>query len=92
MVRDVESIPEGTTLVTYEPNYPNDVKAGIASQNAANLAKIVASLRARGIKSVLIRIKGMPASEFQADGERLTVHGHQVLAARYLPEIMAAVR
>lgn len=91
MVRDVELIPAGTTLVTYEPNYPNDVKAGIASQNEANLATIAASLRARGIKSVLIRIKGMPASEFQRDGEHLTVHGHQALAARYLPEIIAAI-
>lgn len=92
MVRDTASIPAGTTLVTYEPNYPNDVKAGIASQNAGNLAKIAASLHARGIKTVLIRIKGMPASEFQPDGEHLTVHGHQALAARYLPEIMASVR
>jgi acyl-CoA thioesterase I len=92
MLRDAESVPTGTTLVTFEPNYPNDVKAGIASQNKANLAQIAAGLRARGIKSVLIKIKGMPASEFQPDGEHLTAHGHQVLAARYLPEIIAAIR
>jgi len=92
MLRDAESVPAGTTLVTFEPNYPNDVKAGIASQNKANLARIAASLRARTIKSVLIKIKGMPADEFQPDGEHLTAHGHQVLAARYLPQIIAAIR
>jgi acyl-CoA thioesterase-1 len=92
MLRDAESVPAGTMLVTFEPNYPNDVKAGIASQNKANLARIAAGLRARGIRSILIKIKGMPAGEFQPDGEHLTAHGHQVLAARYLPQIIAAIR
>jgi acyl-CoA thioesterase I len=91
-LRDAESVPAGTTLVTFEPLYPNDVKTGIVSQNKDNLAQLAAGLRVRGIKSVLIRIKGMPAGEFQPDGEHLTAHGHQVLAERYLPQIIAAIR
>jgi acyl-CoA thioesterase-1 len=88
-----ESVPADTTVVTYEPNGPNDKKLGVTdAQHNANLARLSAGLRARGIKSVLIKIgRTLPDSEYQADHEHLTAHGHRVLADRYLPEIVAAI-
>jgi acyl-CoA thioesterase I len=92
-VQAAESVPADTKVVTYEPNVPNDKRLGVSeSQNQANLARLSAGLSARGIKSVLIKIgRTLPDSEFQADHEHLTPHGHRALATRYLSQIIAAI-
>jgi acyl-CoA thioesterase-1 len=87
-----DSISAGTNLVLVEPVKDNDRKTGIGSSNSANLAQIQSKLRARGIKSIVIRLRPLPPGGLQGDGVHLTPAGHRAIAARYLPQVMAALR
>jgi acyl-CoA thioesterase-1 len=88
----VDSIPADTKLVLIEPVRANDQRDGIAGQNASNLAQIGARLRARGIKSIIVLLRPLPSGGLQADNVHLTPAGHRAIAARYLPQIIAALQ
>jgi len=93
LARVDSSAPDGTALVLIEAVQGNDRKAGISdSQHAANLATIRQRLAQRKIKSIIVLLRPLPPDGLQADGEHLTAHGHQAVAARYLPQVMAALK
>jgi acyl-CoA thioesterase-1 len=92
LLSEVDSIPAGTSLVLIEPVKINDQRAGIANSNRANLEQIGSRLLSRGIKSIIIKLRPLPPDGLQADNIHLTPHGHQVIAARYLPQIITVLR
>jgi acyl-CoA thioesterase-1 len=86
-------IPDGTTLVLIEPVRKNDEKHGLSmSENASNLEAIKARLAQRKIKSVVVEMRPLPDDGLQGDGQHLSPHGHQVVAARMAPKVLAMLR
>jgi hypothetical protein len=55
------------SLVLIEPVIGNDQRTGIAANNSANLAAIGSQLRARGIKSIVVQLRPLPADGLQDD-------------------------
>jgi acyl-CoA thioesterase I len=61
-------------------------------QRGGNISTIVSTLKARGIKVIVLdRIfAGMSPQHIQSDGQHLTAEGHRIIAARLLPQVAAA--
>jgi acyl-CoA thioesterase I len=85
------AVPEGTELVILAIFPYNDAGKGIPpAVHAANTEKILGRLQARGIKTIsaIPYVSGLPT---QSDGIHLTAESHATLAARLLPEVIAAI-
>jgi acyl-CoA thioesterase-1 len=85
------AVPDGTELVILAIFPYNDADKGVsAAVHEANIKKILGRLRARGIKtmSAMPSVAGLPT---QSDGIHLTAEGHVALAARLLPQVIAAI-
>jgi acyl-CoA thioesterase I len=87
-----QAIPEGTRIVllgaiggTWNAN-----RLGKGDQKA-EFASIVARLRSRGIKIIMVTPGGVGPKDLQADGIHLNAEGHARLAARLLPSVVAAL-
>ena len=85
------AVPNGTQLVIMAIfNYNDDRKGVSRAAHAANAQKILDRLHARGIKTIsaVQYVAGLPT---QSDGIHLTAEGHAALAARLLPQVIAAI-
>jgi acyl-CoA thioesterase I len=85
------AVPDGTELVILAIFSYNDASHGISpSEHVANIQKIQSRLGARGIRtiSVLPYVSDLPR---QSDSVHLTAEGHATLAARLLPQVIAAI-
>jgi acyl-CoA thioesterase I len=85
------AVPDGTELVILAIFNYNDPGKGIGpAEHAANIERILSRLQARGIKtmSAIPYVEGLPT---QSDGIHLTAEAHAALAARLLPEVIAAI-
>ena len=85
------AVPSGTELVILAIFPYNDAGNGIPpSEHEANIQKILSLLHARGLKtmSAIPYVSGLPT---QSDGIHLTAEAHATLAARLLPEVIAAI-
>jgi acyl-CoA thioesterase-1 len=85
------AVPNGTQLVILAIFSYNDARNGISpAEHAANIQKIQSRLGARGIRtiSVLPYVSDLPR---QPDSIHLTAEGHAALAARLLPQVIAAI-
>lgn len=87
-----QAVPDGTRIVllgaiggTY-----NARRLGQGDQKA-EFASIVARLRSRGIKIILVTPSGAGRGDLQADGIHLTAEGHARLAVRLLPSVVRAL-
>jgi acyl-CoA thioesterase-1 len=91
LARLSSAVPAGTQVVILQPG-GNDRRKGVAAERGGNIAAITASLRARGIKVIMLdRIyAGMAPQHIQPDGQHLTGAGHGVIAARLVPQVVAA--
>jgi acyl-CoA thioesterase-1 len=81
------SVPPGTRVVILQPGR-NDERRGVASK----VSEILAQLRARKIRVVMNEglVTAIPA-EFHAAHHDLTSEGNRRLAARLLPQVIAAL-
>jgi acyl-CoA thioesterase-1 len=84
-----ESIPSGTQLVIFDTGGSNDRKKGVSGgDREANIAQIASRIHAHGAKSIKVNYGGYAR---QDDGIHLTAAAHMQLAARLLPQVIAAV-
>jgi acyl-CoA thioesterase I len=84
-----DSIPSGTQVVIFDTGGSNDRKKGVSESNRqTNITKIASRIRAHGAKSIMVNYGGFPRQE---DGIHLTPAGHAQLAARLMPQVIAAV-
>lgn len=84
-----QAVPQGTRLVVFQPG-GNDVRRGMASA----VPQILARLKARGIKVVMLpnsMLGAIPAQMHQPDRVHLTPEGYHLLAAQTLPRVIAAL-
>jgi hypothetical protein len=87
-------IPEGTTIVILDTsggNYNDGLKGISREQGDADMAAIVARLKARDIKVFPVSAADLPAPYHQQDGIHLTPEGHKLIASRLLPQITEAL-
>lgn len=90
LARVDSAVPDGTQLVILDKAASNDRKRG--TNTNANIAAIVARLRARGIRSIVIAgMHDWANNQLQADGIHITAAGHAAVAARLLPLVIAAI-
>jgi acyl-CoA thioesterase-1 len=88
------AVPEGTRVVVIQPGGNDARRGGSAEQAAGNVSQMVARLRARGIKTIVLpRILSMvPASSRDPDGQHFDARGHAAIAARLVPQVIGALR
>lgn len=95
MLNRVDSdIPAGTTVVILDTGGGtyNDSRKGISrEQGDADLAAIMAKLKARDIKVIPFTAADIPGQYHQADGLHLTPEGHKLAATNLLPQIIEAL-
>lgn len=87
-------IPPETKIVILDTSggIYNDARKGIShEQGDADMAAIVESLKARGIKVVPVSGADLPAQYHQQDGVHLTPEGHKLVASQLLPQITDAL-
>jgi acyl-CoA thioesterase I len=91
MVGWADSVPSDTKLVLLQIASSNDGKHGItAAQTAANRNTIVEHLRARHIGVILVN-RHVSSDELAMDGRHPNASGQRTIAARLLPQVMAAL-
>ena len=85
------AVDSGTKVVILNPGVPNDIRLGGTAAGAQrNVAEMSARLRARGIKVIVLNTPSFPQDT--REGEHYNARGHAVIAARLLPQVMAALR
>lgn len=86
------SVPAGTKLVILQPG-TNDAIRGNPANTAGNVRQIIQKLRERGVKVIFAnaRTNSVPAADRDPDGQHLTAHGHTIIAARLLPQVIGAI-
>jgi acyl-CoA thioesterase I len=85
------AVPAGTKVVILQPG-GNDRRKG-QSGRGSNVATIVSRLEARGIQVIMLErvLAGMAPQHIQPDGQHLTPAGYRIIAARLLPQVIAAI-
>jgi acyl-CoA thioesterase I len=83
------SVPAGTRLVILQPG-SNDGKYGSSAGAAVNVPLIIERLRARGVPVIIANMRA-GAAYVGPDGQHLTAQGQSVVAARLLPQVIAAI-
>ena len=80
--------PAGTRIVILQPG-GNDLRFfGTRERRAANIAAMVARLRARKIDVIVFDPK-IPSRYYQFDGIHITAKGHAMFASALLPQVIA---
>jgi acyl-CoA thioesterase I len=86
------AVPSGTRIVILQTG-GNDARRGLSGEASGNTAQITSKLRERGIRVILLDRIGTyaPASTRDPDGQHFNAQGHAAIAARLLPQVMAAI-
>jgi acyl-CoA thioesterase I len=85
------AVDAGTKVVILNPGVPNDIRRGGTAVDAErNVAEMSRRLKTRGIKVIVLRTSSFPANT--REGEHYNAKGHAVIAAKLLPQVMAALR
>jgi acyl-CoA thioesterase I len=91
MLGRIDSLPSDTRLVLLQIAQTNDGRRGItAVQTEANRKAIVERLRARNIRVIFVD-RHVPSNDIQMDGRHPNAAGQQLIAARLLPQVVAAI-
>lgn len=81
-------IPRDTSIAILERPIQNDRRDGVSTDE--NIAAMTAALEARGVETIVIRDNFVWADfQLQGDGKHLSTAGHDTLAARLLPLVVA---
>lgn len=85
------AVDSGTKVVIINPGVPNDIRRGGSLRDAQrNVAEMSRRLKTRGIKVIVLRTSSFPADT--REGEHYNAKGHAIVAAKLLPQVMAALR
>jgi acyl-CoA thioesterase I len=91
MLGRIAALPADTRLVLLQIAHTNDGRRGItATQTEANRRAIVERLRARNIRVIFVD-RRVASDEIQMDGRHPNAAGQQSIAARLLPQVVAAI-
>jgi len=83
------AVPKGTDLVVLQPG-ANDLRFfGTKAARAANIAAMVAHLRARGIRVIVYDPEKIPPDFYQWDGIHFNAAAHAKIAATLAAQIAA---
>ena len=95
LARLTSVLSSNTRVVILQPG-GNDKRRGVSRQQSrANIKAIKRSLKARGIKIVMLpnRLIGQIAKTYpRPDGQHFKSAGYKALAARLLPQVLKALR
>jgi len=85
------AVPSGTQIVILQTG-ANDARRGVGGETSANTAQITSELAARGIKVIVLdKLSAYaPESTRDPDGQHYKAQGHAAIAARLLPQVIAA--
>jgi acyl-CoA thioesterase I len=87
------AVPNDTRIAMLAIYYYNDGLYGVSqTQHDANVRTIMSRLRARGIRMISVGLQYFRGLPRQADGLHITAEGQATLAARLLPQVVAALR
>jgi acyl-CoA thioesterase-1 len=87
-------VPNGTRLVILQPGGNDRRRGGDETGREANISRIVAQLRSRGVQVVMLEnqmLHAVPPQYHQPDGQHLTPEGYQLLASWLLPQVSQAI-
>jgi acyl-CoA thioesterase I len=85
------AVDSGTKVVILNPGVGNDTRLGGTVVDAQrNTAEMVRRLKTRGFKVIVLHTSSFPADT--QEGEHYNAKGHAIIAARLLPQVMAALR
>jgi acyl-CoA thioesterase-1 len=94
------AVPPATRVVILNPG-GNDLRGckqrrgnGICAtrgEHAASVARVVRAIKARGMRVVMANFGGFSDADRQADGRHLTPEVHRRVAARLMPQVLAAI-
>jgi acyl-CoA thioesterase-1 len=83
------AVPAGTRAVVFDTGISNDRRKGVSpAESQANIAQIRARIRAHGALPVMTSYAGVPSQ----DGVHSTVAGHQMIAARLVPQVSGVLK
>jgi acyl-CoA thioesterase-1 len=87
------AVPNGTSLLILQPG-GNDARRGVSdAQRQANIAEIQRRMQDRNIPVIVLHPFGAGLSQYRlADGQHFSAEGHAAVAARLLPQVLAAAR
>lgn len=92
MIGWADSVPSDTKLVLLQIATSNDSKHAISpAQTAANRNTIVERLQARHIRVIFVN-RHVSSNELAMDGRHPNASGQHTIAARLLPQVIAAMR
>jgi acyl-CoA thioesterase-1 len=84
------AVDSGTKVVIIQPG-GNDMRRGGTLLDAKrNVAEMSRRLKTRGIKVIVLRASSFPADT--REGGHFNAKGHAIVAAKLLPQVMAALR
>lgn len=97
LARAGSAVAPGTQVVVYDNGGDNDHKHGLsAAQTSANVAQIVATIRAQGAVPIRAPYKAVAGqmygnnANYQEDGHHLSAQSHARIAAALVPQVIAA--
>jgi acyl-CoA thioesterase I len=86
------AVPNGTRIALLAIYYYNDGLYGVSqAQHDANVRTIASRLHARGIRTISVGLQYFRGLPLQSDGLHITAQGQATLAARLLPQVVAAL-
>ena len=87
------AVPPATSVLILQPG-GNDARRGISdAQRQANIAEIQRRMQDRNIPVIVLHPFGAGLSQYRlADGQHFRAEGHAAVAARLLPQVLAAAR
>ena len=85
------SVPEGTSVVILQPG-GNDKRHHMGRERDTNIASIVSALDARHIRVLMMENREFKTLPRGLDNQHLTPQGYHMLAVRFLPKVISALR
>ncbi len=86
------AVPNGTRIALLAVYYYNDGLYGVSqAQHEANVRTIIDRLHARGIRTISVGLQYFRGLALQSDQLHITAEGQASLAARLLPQVVAAL-
>jgi acyl-CoA thioesterase-1 len=95
MLARLDSVIEpGTRVVIIQPGSNDALRGGSLLDAKRNADEMARRLRSRGIRVIVLTgmRNSVPPSTWDPDGEHVNARAHAMIAARLLPQVMAALR
>ena len=95
MAARLDSVIEpGTRVVIIQPGSNDALRGGSLLDARRNVDEMSRRLKSRGIRVIVLNgmRSSVPPTTWDADGEHVNARAHAMIAARLLPQVMAALK